>query len=730
MDKLPVVQSALITSRNRSENRGLICEKIGSDFDGGNFLFYLIDLPFSQPEDEAFLEKLNQVIMDEVSDKESFQPKDFDDILSALNNAICKEAEQTDLKSIFSLNMLIGIVSGRDILLSQTGKIVGYIFRNNRISSLINQEDSEAPTHPGKIFSDIVSGDLSSDDRLIFATKDTYGHLPLSNLKEVIKLHDPAKEVMGISGILRKSRVKSVGAIVIFADNKDEGFAYLDENLQCVFTDDDDPVVKNIKSKFSEAREKSRVGALVAGKSSLKFLKQLLHQCRKQVWPKILQYVRKNLPKAVDQVMKAKAGISKNFKSLEESENYKKIKIKAVAYAKHGPSKSFFGQIAFFCQNCFGHIDKVGIVLEKNNRKYLYIFLILVALSTGYFKISENNEKREAKISQVRLDGSYDQAKTDFENFKNDLALHKSVDYKKIFEILSTAENARSSSVNGEKALILVKNINEFIDDKTNTVRYYTSPFAAEKNITKIALVGSQIYGISNEGIISLSDARDKSSKPVATISGMGQPINLTFSKQENTILVLTDQQKVLSMTLDSNTISEFKVTDDLGAWERSAAITTYATNIYLLDSETGQVWKHTKKDDGFAKGSKYADTRKISLIEAKDMAVDGNIFVLEKGNRVAKFVRGSLEQDFALRDIPSLIDQDKILATKIYTDDETSNLFVFDSNAGKILRFDKAGNFQNQYVFDGVKLQDFVVNTKLQKIWGLGDNKIYEGSL
>ncbi len=730
MDKFPVVQSALITSRFRPENRGLICEKIGSDFDAGNFLFYLIDLPFDRPETENLLSKLNQVIMDEVTDKESFLPKDFDDILSALNNSICKQAEETDLKSIFSLNMLIGIVSGKDILLSHTGKIVGYIFRNNRISSLINQDNSEAPTHPSKIFSDVVSGDLSNSDRLIFATKDTYNHLPLNNLKEIIKLRNPAKEVVGIASMLRKSHVKSAGAIVIFADDKNEALPHLDENLQCVFIDDDDPAVKNFKKKVSEVSKKGRASILISCKRFLEYLASLATKCRRVVWPKIIKFVRRNLPKAVERVNKTKNELSKSLKALENSESYKKIKIKAIAYTKHGGNSSGIGGIFSFCKNCVAHFDKLGFLFSRENRKYLYALLLLVTLSIGYFKISDNNEKREAKISQVRLDGSYDQAKLDFENFKNDIALNKSVDYKKIYDVLSTAESARSSSVNGEKATALAKDINEFIDEKTKTVRYYGASFSTENKITRIALVGSQIYGIADDGTISLSDARDKSSKTIATISGMGKPTTLTFSKQENKVLILTDQQKVLSLTLDTNILSEFQVTDEQGSWEKSVAISTYATNIYLLDAEAGQVWKHTKKDEGFAKGSKYTDSRKISLIGAKDMAVDGNIFVLESGNRVAKFVRGSLEQDFTLRDIPSLIDQDKINATRIYTDDETNNLFVFDSDAGKVLRFDKAGNFQNQYVFDGVKLDDFVVNTKLQKIWGLGDNKIYEGNL
>ena len=731
MDNAPVVQSALITSRFKPENRGLVCEKISSDFDASNFLFYLIDLPLERPEMGDFLETLNHVIYDQIADKEDFQARDFDDILSALNSAICKEAEQTDLESIFSLNMLIGLVSGQDILLSQTGKITGYIFRNNRISSLVSDKNDDVPTHPSKIFTDIISGDLVDKDRLVFAVRDTFDHLPLTDLKEIAKIKNPAKEATSIAAILRRHHLKSAAAIVIFADILDGETKYLRESEQCLFIDDDDPTVKHLKKQFAQAREKSRAGSTAIASGLASSFKKLIKYLRLIVWPRIVIAIRKYLPVLADHVKKTKTELGKNLKALESAGNYRNIKIKAIAYTKHSNEKSFFENLKLFFQNVFSRLLHIGLLFRRENRKYLYILLILVALVFGYVKISQNNTKKEALTAKIQLDDSCAQAQTDFNNFKSDLALGKTTDYKQIYAILARAEKAESSAVNGDKATALAKDINTYLDTKTKTTRFYASPFDSGGLASKIVLSGEQIYGVTPDGQIYLADARDRSHKLIAAVTkDMGAPVDMNFSKQDNRIIITTDKQKLLALDLANYSLTELAVSEDPKTWEQSSAIATYSTNIYLLDSVSGQVWKHTLSDSGFSKGSKYADTRKVDLKQAKDLAVDGNIFVLKSDGHVAEFVHGALSQDFELHNIPSLVDQDKINATRIYTDDGTSSLFILDSNAGKILQFDKTGNFVNQYVFDGVKLDDFVVNTKLQKIWGLSAGKIYEGNL
>jgi hypothetical protein len=45
-------------------------------------------------------------------------------------------------------------------------------------------------------------------------------------------------------------------------------------------------------------------------------------------------------------------------------------------------------------------------------------------------------------------------------------------------------------------------------------------------------------------------------------------------------------------------------------------------------------------------------------------------------------------------------------------------------------VKFDKSGDFVDNYTFEGIQIEDFVVNAKLQKIWALAGGKIYEGEL
>ena len=196
-----------------------------------------------------------------------------------------------------------------------------------------------------------------------------------------------------------------------------------------------------------------------------------------------------------------------------------------------------------------------------------------------------------------------------------------------------------------------------------------------------------------------------------------------------NQIFLSTNLSKLLSFTPSTKAVSEVAVVEAPSTWEQAKSVSAYATNLYLLDSINGLVMKHVARDSGYSKGSGYADTKKISLKDAVDLAVDGNIYVLKADGTTAKFVKGAWDPDFSLKGIPSP-DSQIIEPSKIFTDDTTNNIFVLDKAKNRVIKFDKAGDYLNQYIFDNVSIDDFVVNTKLQKIWILSEGKIYEGSL
>ena len=133
-----------------------------------------------------------------------------------------------------------------------------------------------------------------------------------------------------------------------------------------------------------------------------------------------------------------------------------------------------------------------------------------------------------------------------------------------------------------------------------------------------------------------------------------------------------------------------------------------------------------------------YISTESVNLKDSFSLAIDGSIFVLQHNGNVIKLQK-SKPQEFSLQNIPT--PSDKISTpTKIFTDSDTPYIYILDiggpndnsssqTNQPRILEFDKEGRFIHQYVFSGnlKNITDFVVSSKLRKIWLLEENNLYE---
>jgi hypothetical protein len=148
------------------------------------------------------------------------------------------------------------------------------------------------------------------------------------------------------------------------------------------------------------------------------------------------------------------------------------------------------------------------------------------------------------------------------------------------------------------------------------------------------------------------------------------------------------------------------------------------------LDSDGGNIWKHSHQQDNiYAKGSTYTTSSKTILRGAVDIAIDGNVYILESNGQLARFSKGSLDSTFSLENIPAPNNTIGIPA-KIFTNSETNYLYVLDQKLNRILRFNKSGQFVSQYALTGTQIDDFAVNDKLAKMIVLAGGKIYQFNL
>lgn len=191
----------------------------------------------------------------------------------------------------------------------------------------------------------------------------------------------------------------------------------------------------------------------------------------------------------------------------------------------------------------------------------------------------------------------------------------------------------------------------------------------------------------------------------------------ISFTRDQNGTYFVTEEA-VVSVTGNSTKKDIIKNDND---WEKAVGISTYQSNMYLLDQENG-VLKFTAGSAGYGKSS-YLKSNPSNIGSASAIAIDGSVWVLFKDGAIMKFTRGVAEE-FKLTGL----DKPLRSPTRLFTNIDTEGLYVLDPANSRIVEFDKDGDFQTAYTADILKnAKEIEVSEKDGKILVLSGGKFYE---
>ncbi|MCX6808655.1 MAG: hypothetical protein NTW50_03230 [Candidatus Berkelbacteria bacterium] len=662
----------------------------------------------------------------------------FDKLIDKVNLELSKQYKDKDFAWPGKLNALLCYVDPTTLYLSQCGDSYGYIFRKNKISSLTEKPGAKQ-SHPNQAFLEIVSGELELNDQLIFATRNFLQHVPLERLRTISKSKFPLLDFYQLCQNLRRNKLFEACASYFWLNDSAE-FDKLSQKLnepipEQFYLDEPDERLKkyyskNVAPKVKFLKEESQILSKQILKYSRLFFKKVTKLSKKYILPQF-QKLQLKISNSLEQKTEKSDAIFMPGKNIIGTElAHKNIKIKTNTYQKTSSEKPKFSYEDF--ASIVANIWNLSrSILRTDKRKYIYLLLILIVVIVGYSKIRQNSIKKDQQIQAIVQSTAYDSAKKQSDELQADIKLGKTVENSRIDSIISLARQALNVPADKDKALTLIKSLNAIIDNKSKIERMYPDNAASfGSSLTKMTLVGANLYGFNDKGQIFTFDTRDNSTSLITSLpSNAGKPVDLCFFKSQSQIAIYTDASKVFLLNTDKKSVAEISVVEDPKSWGKAVAIATYSSNLYLFDNTTGNVNKFMTRDGGYSKASVFISGSKNNLKNAIDFAVDGNVFVLNADGTASKFVKAAADTNFQIRDIPAPDSKIKD-PNKIFTDEDTDKLFILDKSANRLLQFDKTGEFVKQYVLDGGSIDDFAINAKLQKIWLLSGGKIYSGNL
>ncbi|MCC6643181.1 hypothetical protein IT411_00345, partial [Candidatus Peregrinibacteria bacterium] len=215
----------------------------------------------------------------------------------------------------------------------------------------------------------------------------------------------------------------------------------------------------------------------------------------------------------------------------------------------------------------------------------------------------------------------------------------------------------------------------------------------------------------------------------------VGDPLTIDDNEKVISAVNYDDKDSVLFFT-ESGKVLEYK--DDRVAFlsttdtnfKKGNAIKAYSNKIYILDPDGSQIWRYTRRRDQFDGAQAYATN--VDLKEGIDMAIDGNVYVLNKDGYITKLFQGNKE-DFPIKKQPV---KAVTSPTKIFTEVDMSQIFVLEPGENRVLVYvkdDRTGGavYTGQYIFDELTdLKDIYVDKDTNTMYVLTSKAIYRTAL
>lgn len=167
---------------------------------------------------------------------------------------------------------------------------------------------------------------------------------------------------------------------------------------------------------------------------------------------------------------------------------------------------------------------------------------------------------------------------------------------------------------------------------------------------------------------------------------GVGIPLVVTSS--EAALLTVDDQGKV--WRAEGNTV--FDVTPpDREKWKSVTAIASFVGNLYVLDGQSGQLWKHEEENGKLGPATAYLQ-QALQPNTVRSVAVDGAVWIATTNGDILRFRRTGLAVAAAREDFVPRWQGEPVRATAIQALEGQRSIYLLDAPGRRIVQLGRDG--------------------------------------
>jgi DNA-binding beta-propeller fold protein YncE len=316
-------------------------------------------------------------------------------------------------------------------------------------------------------------------------------------------------------------------------------------------------------------------------------------------------------------------------------------------------------------------------------------------------------------------------------------ALHNDIGARNMLtEAQKMLEDIKDKPKSPVEVVILLEKIQEKLD-RVNKVTRVDSPkelsnfssLVSNIDAKNLVYLNGALYAINTKGAELVATIADKGDKQILTkIASDAGEIQALATYDNDRILVLeTSKSRVFEFSLKTNKLEE-KTNAQGIAYPDANAINTYLSTLYFLDKNNGTFTKYAHSGAGYDKGRDVFKAGAFNLKDINSFAIDGNIYLLFDNGTIEKTLKGSIDTNFKLKNIPEP-DPSLNSPNQIITNTDSTSLYVLENKKHRILELNKNGDYLRQFAFkDSIgDINSLAVNEKAKKLYLLAKNSIFE---
>lgn len=680
-----------------------ISEVYMSDSSDHGRIFIILELPKHKIDQQPYVDELiNQTATYFDTSGQDDPEALLEEILQQINQLLPEMASSVKIRNwINTLDLVIGIMSGDNVYLSNIGSINGLLIHSNQITPIVSKNTNINPT---KAFSDVISGQLDEGDALIISTNSLFDYISKEKVKQIIGKYSPSAAAIKINELL-----ESVPDFVTFNSIiiKKPGMADRDispeeikENasLQQELDIEVSDTIEKAPHSDTIGKPKTKLVVDVKGFKNINFLQKI-----GRIFSLAGLFFKMVAGIFVYAFQKIKAGLlflssSKYRKSKEEKtiDSIKQVTDKKYSWFRNLSLKKKIAIVALFV-------------------------ILLVFLQSMVFLTQEKADEQKNEVynnALVTIQNKYDEVEAKL--IYNDEQAAENI----LLEIKDVLDSLKASSPEQQQT---IDELNETLFHKLNKVRHIhvvdmpmelfdmsqivSNPEnIVQKEGTFYILADNKIYELKDNNLNELYEFTDSQVQSMTDWPDTKKIVIYTKNNDQGSYKIFDISTKQVVGEL--KTLAENQSVKDLSI---------YGNNLYVLDNQANQIFKYPESGSSFSGGQKWLK-QENDLSTASSLTIDGSVYIVYNDGQINNFLKGSKEV-FDYHTPNPKIGQN----AKIKTFRDSDYLYIIDPQNMRIIILNKDGNIKDQYASQAFNnLLDLAVDPDEKVIYLLNGTHLY----